>query len=273
MHRRRRGAIGGVEEGQPVTEEALMQSMRLANQMQVAETVVEDEVGRWLQFAARAAIEQVEPEKIVELGKMEINLKELEKEHTDITNKFDRTLVSSILAAEGEEAEAIRQQFQEEEIFSDGSLVDEAEWQAEMARTKNMVVFDEEVANANGQEPGGGAGGAAPAGGDKGGAQDVAAGDDSEEESEGEPEGPLPYAGKVYPGMAVRPRFQGSNMRDQYEEELFQTAARAPTIHGGRARQWGKFATSKKHYETDKKEGPAVIVEEDRSSSSSEGDD
>merc|ERR1719277_1935255 len=115
--------------------------MKMATKMQVSDDVVDDEVNNWLDFASRAERERVEDEKLVEFGKLEINLQALEKEHTDIMHKFDSTLVSSLLAAEGEEAAHLKEYLAvQHEEGSEGSLVDQHEWEEELHKMKHIAV-------------------------------------------------------------------------------------------------------------------------------------
>lgn len=54
---------------------------------------------------------------------------------------------------------------------------------------------------------------------------------------------PLPYGGKVYAGMPVRPRdARRTQGHDQLDEEVHRSALVAKEVRGGGALQWGRYA-------------------------------
>lgn len=65
-------------------------------------------------------------------------------------------------------------------------------------------------------------------------------------------EGPIPYYGKVYAGMKVRPRGMGTPRGLMVDGEMTRTALLAPQVEGGGGVQWGRYLQTRPHWDLEK---------------------
>merc|ERR1712113_844192 len=58
----------------------------------------------------------------------------------------------------------------------------------------------------------------------------------------------VPYGGKVYGGMPVRPRFKDIDMRSTFANEVYMSSLLAPRTAGNAGVQWGRYAVQQPHW-------------------------
>ncbi|CAE7508012.1 unnamed protein product, partial [Symbiodinium pilosum] len=66
------------------------------------------------------------------------------------------------------------------------------------------------------------------------------------------------YQGKVYSGMAVRPRGLGTPRRDMLAGEIYRSSLDAPTTLTKDGLAWGRFLSTKAHYRTPEEKAEAA---------------
>jgi len=269
-HRKRRGAMPGFEEGQPMAKDVIQTAARIASSLHIADLLEEDEVDRWLQLASqREHHNDLSHVDLIDFPSLTFDEDHITKELARLVEKFDLRRTASLFA--GEEVENLGLEKADE--LSDASQ-EFQEWKDEQAGAAHldelMDVFGKGHTSMLMK-------GQAEAGDDgaKGGEPEAAglaaalararnARDDwSDKSSEKDQEqGPQPYQGKVYGGMAVRPRGLGTPRKQRLPGEVFRAAMQGDAGKHGDGYQWGKFVHQKQHWkepEKHDKEGGALL--------------
>merc|ERR1712070_1138596 len=205
---------------------------RIASSLHIADFEEEDEVDRWLKESEdRIRNDSRAADNLIFFEGQEIDEDRVQHDWALIVEKFDARRRACLIA--GEDVELVKK----DEEVEDGWQDDWKENELDKALAHTIDVF----------------GGDAP--------KKEALGTEEEEDAEGrvrralgsgeeveEQTGPLPYGGKVYPGMPVRPRGLGTPRGDQLSGEIYRSAQMGTETPYGDGLQWGKFVTQKKHY-------------------------
>lgn len=252
-HRNRRNAMGGGREGVAMDRGSVLQAERVASTLQMADLQEEDEVEEWLAKAAERREREGEGggmEKITEFGHLDVDGKKLDEERTYIEGKFSKRLHATALAGalellpnEGKKVDDTPSQSSEEDHpHMHGDLLGEehTDWHARDHHKPGMMVFDPnrhkdlDADDPNRQ--------LSPEELEARRRAMWAEGEDQEQQDQG----PIPYGGKVYPGMKVRPRGMGTPRRDLVGAEMMRSAYLAEAKDG--VTGWGRVAYTKAHY-------------------------
>eukprot|EP00746_Dinoflagellata_sp_MGD_P001507 gnl/MRDRNA2_/MRDRNA2_102842_c0_seq1.p1 gnl/MRDRNA2_/MRDRNA2_102842_c0~~gnl/MRDRNA2_/MRDRNA2_102842_c0_seq1.p1 ORF type:complete len:846 (-),score=243.30 gnl/MRDRNA2_/MRDRNA2_102842_c0_seq1:24-2450(-) len=254
-HRNRRNAMAGGKEGLPMDRGSVLQAERVASTLQMADLQEEDEVEEWLAKAADRKEREAgggelgfAGEKIIEFEALDVDDHRLNEEKAHIEAKFSKRLHSTaltpgameLLPNEGKKTDDTPSQSSEEDDVP-GHHHDEEEW-----HKQGMLVFDENRRKKAEEEE----------------QAEIALSPEeaeerrramwqADEEEEQREKGPIPYGGKVYPGMNVRPRGMGTPRRDLIGAEMMRTAYLAEAKDGVTC--WGRIAYTKSHFNEPKR--------------------
>jgi CUB/sushi domain-containing protein len=244
-HRHRRMAMPGSAEGEPMSRESVTAAARIASSLHIADLEEEDEVDRWLQAAADLiARDGKESSDLIYFESQEVNEEQVAGEFARLIEKFDSRRNAALLQGEEIELVAKREEEHEEDIDADYKAFAEL-FNGDIPST--IDVFGDERPSFDGAAAG-------AAGGQQmgvtGSAVKHALALAEEEEVD---KGPLPYGGKVYPGMPVRPRGLGTPRGDRLNGEVYRSAQTGAETPYGEGRQWGRYLTQKTHFVERKK--------------------
>jgi len=261
-HRKRRGAMPGVEEGMPIPKDVLQNAARVAASMHIADMQDDDEVEKWLADAQEKASRGAqESEELFFFNMIDVDEDRLERERRLIAQKFDRRRWAALLL--GDEPDGQRVLHEEEAASeSDQDFMLEAavddDLPAEMDVFGRQAEADalralalQEARDAQQSEA------SSHAGGGRIGREFVA----DAQEAAAIADEDLPYGGRVYKGMAVRPRGLGTPRGRQLDGEIFRSALVAPELPGGKL-PWGKMAVQQPYYADKTKKSSGAAGEE-----------
>jgi len=243
-HRKRRGAMAGAKEGEAMSRETVMVATRIAGTLHVSDLQEEDEVAMWLtawqdrEAHAKAGVPE-ELEKLIDFDRLEEDKEKLATERALLEKKFDKRKISSALAGDPKALEigkapdpaalAAAEVDNDEEmeffdlpehlemhVFDHGAAALKAQYEAERVDMKNIgkekINIAEILKKAH------------------------------EEEEALHHVKLVPYNGRRYPGMPVRPRGLGTPRGLQFDGEVYRTSQLADEVPGGGGVQWGRYA-------------------------------
>lgn len=231
-----------------MSKESVQAAARIASSLHIADLEEEDEVDRWLQAAADLiARDGKESSDLIYFEAQEPNEESIVLDFARLTEKFDARRNATLLAGEELELVAKRDDEHEEDEAMENTVFDADALRGALPDT--IDVFGDSHVSMQLQLQQDDTGAAAVQGDginfEAGRIKQALGIQDGEEVDQG----PIPYGGKVYPGMPVRPRGMGTPRGDRLSGEIYRSAQTGEETPYGDGRQWGRFATQKKHYQ------------------------